>query len=200
MDTLTLPPGALPSHQPGWLGLHCGEPTLEQEWARRLADLPLAGPVQLVLDQPRGFALWGWPWALLVHPAVVIVTYTDCPHYLRDLLDRHPAGLVFRPQGEREVRYALERVAQGESYMSSAPLRCLLGEREVLTLRERQVLQGVAAGYANDRIAAQLGISQRCVYNYVSQMQEKLGLHNRAQVALYYLGFLGLIQTWAQGQ
>jgi DNA-binding NarL/FixJ family response regulator len=61
---------------------------------------------------------------------------------------------------------------------------------EALTPRERQVLRFVALGWSNDRIARALQVSHRTICNWVHRLKDKLGLENRAQLALYYFGLL----------
>ena len=53
---------------------------------------------------------------------------------------------------------------------------------EILTARERDVLELVARGMDNDSIARQLGITTKTARNHVSAILGKLDLHNRAQV------------------
>ena len=50
-----------------------------------------------------------------------------------------------------------------------------------LTPRERQVLEFVAKGLANDTIAARLGISEKTIRNQLSIIMSKLGVSSRAQ-------------------
>ena len=54
-----------------------------------------------------------------------------------------------------------------------------------MTLREREVLIGVARGYSNKRIAMNLGRSIKTVEKHRFAMMHKLGLHNAAAVTLY---------------
>ncbi|MCZ7566623.1 MAG: LuxR C-terminal-related transcriptional regulator [Burkholderiales bacterium] len=48
-------------------------------------------------------------------------------------------------------------------------------------MRERQVLELLARGLANDEIAVRLGISAKTVRNQVSAVFDKLGVSSRAQ-------------------
>jgi pimeloyl-ACP methyl ester carboxylesterase/DNA-binding CsgD family transcriptional regulator len=52
---------------------------------------------------------------------------------------------------------------------------------ETLTTRERSVLELVAQGLDNRRIAGKLGISEKTVRNYVSSILEKLGFQSRTE-------------------
>ncbi len=50
-----------------------------------------------------------------------------------------------------------------------------------LTQRERQVLEHIALGWDNTRIAQQLGLASKTVRNHVTHLFEKLGINTRAE-------------------
>lgn len=70
-----------------------------------------------------------------------------------------------------------------------AEIRAFLGPSELptiaafpeLTAREREVLELIAHGLANDEIAERLGIASKTVRNQVSALLDKLGVATRAQ-------------------
>jgi DNA-binding NarL/FixJ family response regulator len=53
-----------------------------------------------------------------------------------------------------------------------------------LTRREREVLELIAAGYSNKRIALELGIAEKTVKTHVGHVLAKLGVADRTQAAL----------------
>ena len=57
--------------------------------------------------------------------------------------------------------------------------------RVALSRREREVLQLVARGESNKRVAAALGLSEGTVKSYLSGVFEKLGVGDRTQAALW---------------
>jgi len=59
---------------------------------------------------------------------------------------------------------------------------------EHLTRREREVLNHLAGGASNKAIASGLGISEHTVKKHLRNMQQKLRLENRVQLALYAAG------------
>ncbi len=59
------------------------------------------------------------------------------------------------------------------------------GEIATLTTREREILDLIARGWPNRRIASALGISERTVKTHVSNMLAKLGLADRTQAAIF---------------
>lgn len=57
-----------------------------------------------------------------------------------------------------------------------------------LTTREQQVLDLVALGLSNSRIAASLVISEKTAGHHVSHILAKLGVHNRTEAAAHARG------------
>jgi len=55
----------------------------------------------------------------------------------------------------------------------------------VLSLREREVAVLVARGLTNRQIAEELIISERTAEGHVDHIRDKLGVHNRAEVAVW---------------
>jgi two-component system response regulator DevR len=54
-----------------------------------------------------------------------------------------------------------------------------------LSLRERQVLELIAAGLTNRQIGERLELAEKTVKNYVSGLLAKLGMERRTQAAVY---------------
>jgi NarL family two-component system response regulator LiaR len=107
-------------------------------------------------------------------------------------------GYLLKDSGPDELLRAIRQVHQGNSSLHPAIARKLLQEiggpsldqqprEDVLTDRERDVLQLVARGQNNQDIADQLDISEATVRTHVSHILTKLGLSSRTQAALYAL-------------
>ena len=56
---------------------------------------------------------------------------------------------------------------------------------ERLTPREREVLVLIARGYANKRIALELGLAEKTVKTHVGHVLAKLGVSDRTQAAVW---------------
>ncbi|GIW35761.1 response regulator transcription factor [Meiothermus sp.] len=159
--------------------VHSGVPTLELHGLALVRDLD-GLQAHLVLDAPWGFALReseAWP------RPVLVLTGNPCPHYLRDLLEHDPDGLIVTPVGPEGVREALQLVAEGHKIRHLPELG-----PDPLCPREREILRLVAHGLTNIELANHFGLRAKTVKNYVSNILDKLGLKSRVEAALYYFG------------
>ncbi|TML40649.1 MAG: response regulator transcription factor [Actinobacteria bacterium] len=77
---------------------------------------------------------------------------------------------------------AIEKVAEGEAYVDPALMPEFLAARdqgEMLTGREREILQLLADGMSNADVAARLFISQETVKSHVRHILTKLEADTR---------------------
>ena len=56
---------------------------------------------------------------------------------------------------------------------------------ELLSNRERQVLEHLASGKTNDAIAAELGVATQTVRNYISAVYDKIGVRSRGEAIVW---------------
>lgn len=56
------------------------------------------------------------------------------------------------------------------------------------TSKERIIIQHVAAGLKNREVAALVGTTEHVVKNYLRVIYDKLGVANRLELALWYVG------------
>lgn len=95
---------------------------------------------------------------------------------LADAIRRTAQGeAVLHP---RVAGYLVDAVRQGKSSAGGEALASL-------SEREREVLALIAEGSSNQRIADQLGISEKTVKTHVGNMLAKLGLGDRTQAAVF---------------
>lgn len=74
--------------------------------------------------------------------------------------------------------------ASGES-ASSAASRTISAASADISAREWEVMTLIATGCSNKEIAVELGLAYSTVKNHISSIMEKLGLHDRTQIAVY---------------
>ncbi len=109
-------------------------------------------------------------------------------------------GVIFRDERIETLGRCIHAVHQGQIWASSEHLRYLLDalchsmplnlrERriELLSKRQEDVVRLVAEGMTNRGVAAQLGLSEHTVRNYLFQIFDRLGVSTRVELVLYYL-------------
>lgn len=79
-------------------------------------------------------------------------------------------------------------VASRSALVSRPPESLPKADLSVLSERERQVAQAVAAGHSNKEVAARLFISERTVKAHLGAIFEKLGVRDRLQLVLRVTG------------
>jgi DNA-binding NarL/FixJ family response regulator len=125
-----------------------------------------------------------------VEPGVAVVVVADDPR-LPERLGRSGAEgwAVIPPDASADLfRAAVTAASHGMIMVPArpAPARARDDEdetsyEEVLTSREREVLDGIASGLTNREIAARLGISDHTVKFHISTIYGKLGASTRTE-------------------
>lgn len=105
------------------------------------------------------------------------------------------AGYVLKDIRGQGLLESIRRVANGETLVDPAVAKRVVERANTgadasadLSLRERQVLDQIAAGLTNRQIAQHLGLAEKTVKNYVSGLLAKLGMERRTQAAVYRAG------------
>jgi len=106
------------------------------------------------------------------------------PELVRAIRTVHGGEALLHPAVAARV---LEEVAAPAPAPAAAPPPASAPPRgdPRLTPREREVLELMARGLANKRIAQELGIAEKTVKIHVSRILHKLGVADRTQAALY---------------
>lgn len=128
---------------------------------------------------------------------IILSMHSDEAYVLRSLQAGARAYLL-KDSAAPDLLSAIDAVSHGKSFFSPA-IRHLLAEDyvrvlrqkgavdsyELLTMREREILQLLAEGKTNKEVAAALHISPYTVETHRSNILEKLGLHSPAELILY---------------
>lgn len=124
---------------------------------------------------------------------VVLTSYSDDDRVSR-ALRAGAVGYLLKDANVDEIAIAVRAAHRGELQLDSVIAKRLVNsmqsgahdpEPAALTPRESDVLRLLAEGYANKKIAAELGISERTARTHVSNILAKLGLSSRTQAALW---------------
>jgi DNA-binding NarL/FixJ family response regulator len=132
---------------------------------------------------------------------VIVFTVFDTDERIIEAVEAGAAGYLLKGAPRADVFAAVRTVAAGQSLLApvaaSAVLRRVRRPAEStgpqLTPREQEVLQHLARGLGNKKIASALDISERTVKFHLSAIFEKLGATNRTD-ALTRAAQAGLIR------
>ena len=128
---------------------------------------------------------------------VMLSMHSDESYVLRSLKAGARAYLL-KDSAEADLIAAIEAIIEGKSFFSPG-VRALLKEDyiyrlqkfgaddtyELLTAREREVLQLVAEGRSNKEVASLLGLSLYTVETHRTHILQKLNLHSVPELILY---------------
>lgn len=136
------------------------------------------------------------------HPEVkiVILSMHANEEYVFQVLRAGASGYVLKQSDSSEVLTAIRAALAGGSflsppisrtviddYVSRAELRGQGDDLDLLTSREREVLQLLAEGQPNRDIAQQLNISIKTVETHRGNMMNKLGVSSKTELIKYAL-------------
>jgi two-component system, NarL family, response regulator NreC len=113
--------------------------------------------------------------------------------YVREILRAGARGYLLKDSSEGDLIAAVRAVAQGEGYLSPSVSDAVLSDYrkhvtnpiDMLTSREREVLQLVAEGKTNKEIATGLNLSVYTVEAHRGKIMEKLNLHSASEMVRF---------------
>jgi DNA-binding NarL/FixJ family response regulator len=128
---------------------------------------------------------------------IIMLTVSEANDDIAKALRLGAKGYVLKGIGSRSLADVVKTVASGESYVSpSLSARLIAGMSEAreasekrdlmaeLTEREQQVLNLVASGLSNKRVAIQLDLHEKTVKHHMTRILAKLKVTNRTEAAL----------------
>lgn len=131
---------------------------------------------------------------------IIILTGSEGESHVMTALKSGARAYVLKGVAARELVNILHAVQAGEIYVTPTLAANLLTEMttgshtelpegtfEKLTEREREILELIAAGTSNKEIGLKLHLTEKTVKHYVTNIFQKLQVHNRVQAAILAL-------------
>ena len=129
---------------------------------------------------------------------IVMVSMHSDEAYVLRALKAGARGYLLKASPEADVLAAVRAVAAGKAWFSPAITKLLMEEYviearrrgvedsyDLLSVREKEILQILASGKSNREIADLLHISVSTVETHRNNIFQKLNLHNLAELILY---------------
>jgi DNA-binding NarL/FixJ family response regulator len=141
------------------------------------------------------------------HPGtrIVVLSMHSDEEYVRQAFASGAAGYLLKNASEGELEIALRAVARGDAWLSPGVARPVMtafardpaappGPFELLTARQREILQLIAEGHSTKDVARRLGRSVKTVETHRAQIMERLGIRS-LQGLVRYAVRVGLVQS-----
>ena len=136
--------------------------------------------------------------AKLPHTAVVFLSMHADESYVLKALKVGARAYLLKDSAEQDLINAVKAVSEGKGFFSPAISKMLVEDYmremqehkledsyELLTTREREILQLLAEGRNNKDVAGILNLSLYTVETHRSNIFQKLNLHSGAELILY---------------
>jgi two-component system, NarL family, nitrate/nitrite response regulator NarL len=124
---------------------------------------------------------------------IVMLTVSEDEDDLLAAMKAGASGYVLKGVSARELAAVVRSVSAGEVYVAPSLAFGLLREMSQertsdplaeLSSRERQVLELVANGLSNQEIGAKLGLAEKTIKHYMTNILTKLQVRSRVEAAL----------------
>ena len=132
------------------------------------------------------------------HAGVIILSMHSDEDYVLRALNAGVKGYLLKDTVEVDLLRAIAAVRKGRSFFSPAITNILLEDYmrqlkskglqdsyDLLTPREKEILQLLAEGKSNKEVASLLDISPLTVETHRGNLMQKLSLHSTAEIVLY---------------
>jgi DNA-binding NarL/FixJ family response regulator len=129
---------------------------------------------------------------------IIMLTMHADEGYVLRALNAGVKGYLLKESAEDDLLRAVQTASQGKPFFSPAITKTLLEDYmrvlkqeglsdtfELLTPREKEVLQLLAEGKTNKDVSAILDLSVYTVESHRTNLMQKLNLHNTAEIVLY---------------
>jgi RNA polymerase sigma factor (sigma-70 family) len=129
---------------------------------------------------------------------VIILSMHSDETYITRALAAGARGYLLKENAEVDLFRAVQVVAQGKPFFSPAIAKTLLEDYmrhmqqrgledsyDLLTVREKEILQLLAEGKSNKEVATMLNLSTNTVETHRTRLMQKLDLHSAAEIVLY---------------
>ncbi len=130
------------------------------------------------------------------HPSlqVLMLSMYDNPEYVQRALQAGARGYVLKDAPASEIVSAITAVASGGTFLSPAVSKRLFrnqAPRPVLSMRESEILTGLAKGLSSKQLARDMDLSVRTVEAHRQNIKRKLGLAGQAELIKYAVEHAG---------
>lgn len=135
----------------------------------------------------------GWP-----KTAVIVLSMHSDEAYVLRALKAGARGYLLKDSAQTDLIQAIEAVTAGKAFFSPAVSKVLADDYlrqirqrgivdpyDLLSTREREILQLIAEGRSSKEIASDLGLSVYTIDTHRANVMQKLNVHSTPELILY---------------
>jgi DNA-binding NarL/FixJ family response regulator len=135
---------------------------------------------------------------VLPQARILILTMHESEQVVREVLEAGARGFLLKSDAGRDLVAAVEALQRHKTFFTSKVAEMVLDsflkskprpadepEREILTPREREIVQLLAEGKSTKEVAVALGLSVKTAETHRSNIMRKLNLHSISELVLY---------------
>lgn len=122
---------------------------------------------------------------------ILVISVYDDEFYVQGLLEAGVNGYHLKDQPLSDLKLALQRVLEGERWISGPLIAKLVGGAKavsappMLTVRQRDILRLLQEGLDNQSIAAEMNLSVKTIENHLTRLYRQLGVNSRLEAVNY---------------
>ncbi|PYX65398.1 MAG: DNA-binding response regulator [Acidobacteria bacterium] len=189
--------GLLAGH-PGWEV--CGEATDGRDAVNKALELkPDVVVLDISMPNLNGLEATRLITQALPQTRILILTMHESEQLVREVLESGARGFLLKSDASHELVAAIEALQRHKTFFTSKVAELVLestlrnksrtaeegGPREILTPREREVVQMLAEGRSTKEVATALGLSVKTAETHRSNIMRKLNVHSISELVLF---------------
>ena len=179
--------------QPGWE--ICGEASNGREAVEKVAALkPNIVVIDIGMPELNGLEATRQIIKADEMAKVLVLTVHESHQVVREVLDAGARGYILKSDAGRDLITAVQALQRNKTFFTSKVAELMLDsflkgkpgiQNEILTAREREVVQLLAEGKSTKEVAVALGLSVKTAETHRSNIMRKLDLHSVSELVLY---------------
>jgi len=178
----------------------CGEASSGREAVQLASSLkPQIVVMDIAMPDLNGLEATRQILKALPQTEVLILSMHESEQLVREVLSSGARGYVLKADAGRDLLAALDAVSRHKPYFTSKIAELVLQGylaqgslsespapvRQLLSPREREIIQLLAEGYSNKQIADRLNISIKTAESHRAHIMSKLDLHSISELVRY---------------
>lgn len=121
---------------------------------------------------------------------ILVLTAFDDDASIRSVMNVGVDGYLLKDEAPEALVRAILSIAQGDTWFSRTVMQSFVEARNesthvAFTPRERALMNGIARGWDNRKLAEEFELAEQTVRNYISRLYDKVGVRSRSEAVVW---------------